>query len=96
MTGQLPLSAVAEGARFGLRAWLLAARFLAPKRLIIQVRRTVYAASSRRSTVSRGGAAGAGGQVCGFASYETRGRMQISPLFAWRSGAREEFEVKDA
>jgi hypothetical protein len=22
--------------------------------------------------------------------------MQISPLFAWRSGARDEFEVKDA
>jgi hypothetical protein len=27
---------------------------------------------------------------------ETGGRMRISPLFAWRSGAREEFEVKDA
>jgi hypothetical protein len=27
---------------------------------------------------------------------ETRRRMRSSPLFAWRSGAREEFEVKDA
>jgi hypothetical protein len=54
--------AIAQGARFGLRARWLAARFLAPKRLIIHVRRTVHAAGSRRSNVSRGGAAGAGGQ----------------------------------
>jgi len=26
---------------------------------------------------------------------ESRRRMRMSPLLAWRSGAREEFEVKD-
>ena len=29
-------------------------------------------------------------------TYETHGRMRILPLFAWRSDARQEFEVKDA
>jgi hypothetical protein len=33
--------------------------------------------------------------LCGFTSCETRGQMQIRPLFTWRSEAREEFEVKD-
>ena len=31
----------------------------------------------------------------GFATYEANDRGQIPSLFAWRSGAREEFEVKD-
>ena len=48
-------SVISEGARFGLCACLLVARFLAPKRLIIQVRRIVLSACSRRSNVSRGG-----------------------------------------
>src|ERR1700722_17289527 len=31
----------------------------------------------------------------GFETYDTNDREQISSLFAWRSRAREEFEVKD-
>src|SRR3984957_18591805 len=31
----------------------------------------------------------------GFKTYDTNDREQISSLFAWRSGAREELEVKD-
>ena len=62
---QFPLPAVAERARFGPRAGSLAARVLAPKRLIIHVRRIVLSASFRRSNVSRGGPRGRADKCAG-------------------------------
>jgi len=61
-------------------------------------------ASQTRAIAQRGGSAGTLGardaaevnRLSEFTTYETHWRMRISPLFAWRSGAREKFEVKDA
>ncbi len=51
----IPLIDGRRGGALRFARVLARSAFLAPKRLIIRVRRTVFAASSRRSNVSRGG-----------------------------------------
>ena len=78
---------VAEGARFGLRACLLAARFLAPKRFDNPSPAYRFLRpASRRSNVSRGGLREGGGQACLAFARSAQGRPQIRPSWAQGSG----------